>query len=403
MGGLVPRRGLKLTPKSLFSHLKNTWRHSHNRPLSEATTNTVLHVVPRDLYFLSEQLNECILDVKLDDLRRSIRQACTERQLRIHISDTYMYPGVTGRSGAYGRRMDKQCPDFFAAGKQLDFVLLPVFGNAHWSLAVVCYPNAADEAQTHVLLLNSYKGTHADAEPRVRDLLAKTWEHRTACATSDAEQRFGSGGPVTFTSCNVPQQSNGIDCGLYMLEFARCACHIALQLQHPVGARNWETMLGQTFSPDAVSGRQRTVLYKEFLTRWQTPPPADPAVACQQLEPPAAAGDAWEGELPAGAQAVAVGKPPRHTQSLAARKAAAEANAVAAAASRRVLWSAAEEATLKRLAETTTPDDNRLAWSAVFQQGKGVWHQQRTETDIRLKWTEMRVAEQRREKAKAQA
>ena len=67
-------------------------------------------------------------------------------------------------------------------------------------------------------------------------------------------------------------------------------------------------------------------------------------------------------------------------------RAAAEATASAA---RSPAWSVAEFAALERLFNTVGPYGERLTWPQIFQQGQleHVWAPQRTELEIRLKWS----------------
>eukprot|EP00747_Dinoflagellata_sp_TGD_P105210 gnl/TRDRNA2_/TRDRNA2_169481_c0_seq1.p1 gnl/TRDRNA2_/TRDRNA2_169481_c0~~gnl/TRDRNA2_/TRDRNA2_169481_c0_seq1.p1 ORF type:complete len:1118 (-),score=243.61 gnl/TRDRNA2_/TRDRNA2_169481_c0_seq1:174-3065(-) len=116
-----------------------------------------------------------------------------------------------------------------------DFLLMPVNVNSvHWLLAVICYPwaaateplsqfaalrEAAPSAHPTVAFLDPLTGFVDDVEAKVlrvlRGYLACEWADCIGGCSFESERveiRSPEGG--------VPQQSNGVDCGIYVLEFA---------------------------------------------------------------------------------------------------------------------------------------------------------------------------------------
>ena len=100
-----------------------------------------------------------------------------------------------------------------------EFLLIPVHSNLHWSLVIVCYPDAKEKQQSMILHLDSLTqggGHNSELVSRIiRRYLNKEWRAR---GKGEEEERFSTKVMPAYR-VNVPRQQNGCDCGVFILAF----------------------------------------------------------------------------------------------------------------------------------------------------------------------------------------
>eukprot|EP00747_Dinoflagellata_sp_TGD_P180825 gnl/TRDRNA2_/TRDRNA2_33922_c0_seq1.p1 gnl/TRDRNA2_/TRDRNA2_33922_c0~~gnl/TRDRNA2_/TRDRNA2_33922_c0_seq1.p1 ORF type:complete len:661 (-),score=107.08 gnl/TRDRNA2_/TRDRNA2_33922_c0_seq1:80-2062(-) len=197
---------------------------------------------PADLARLAdgELLNDTLLDFFLGHFQEKFGGS------RVHTFSSLFFSRL-GNGGwekvrTWTRALRRERPEGIFAR---DFLLVPIHdaNMVHWWLAVVCYPWAASSSssscragkQPQVIFLDSLslgggvpelESATADREAHALSLLqvylACEWEACFPAATTGANGgRFVKEKLVGIRATPpVPQQTNGADCGLYLLEFA---------------------------------------------------------------------------------------------------------------------------------------------------------------------------------------
>ena len=218
----------------------------------------------------------------------------TPRFTRHHSSDSGLTP--TELAGYERVRRWSNRVDVF----DKDFVLFPVNKDLHWTLVILCHageaPSALRDAEAPIELdgdemadesvskpspcilhLNSLGKSHASVEPVLRAWLACEWAARKGRPLAEGVRLFGVKGPVRFIRCEVPQQPNTYDCGLFVAEFARRFClappqpHLSVETRH-----GWPYMLTSTwFKPEVAGTRKRETIHRSILSIAGVLPPDD--------------------------------------------------------------------------------------------------------------------------------
>ncbi|TRY92927.1 hypothetical protein DNTS_024363 [Danionella cerebrum] len=251
-------------------------------------------VTTEDLECLKEGefLNDVIIDFYLKYLL--LEKADKDAAERSHVFSSFFYkqltrkdsrgPQETGSTAAHRRhqrvRTWTRHVDIFSK----DFLFIPVNHEAHWYLAVICFPAlekpecvqwrnkglvSQDESQTSsagstghsqpeiplkstgnvqkesenctehnctremvcrrpcILLMDSLKlSYHQHVCTLLREYLQVEWELRKGSTRSFSSEK------VTGSHCRVPQQDNSSDCGLYLLHYVQSFLEVQWVLEH---------------------------------------------------------------------------------------------------------------------------------------------------------------------------
>ena len=195
-----------------------------------------------------------------------------------------------------------------------DYVIVPIHGGAHWSLAIICHPGAPSPAgalgaalpgerlggepprSPCILHLDSLEGGHATASitRTLRGYLGVEWRQKAKGEPGGAPRHFTCESmPAKRLRC--PKQLNLCDCGLFVIENARRFLQgppEAVQCVRPVRNPKNVTYLfhgyaalefdSEAFSPWDVAAR-RLDLYAELLQHLVDDPGAGlPESACDR-------------------------------------------------------------------------------------------------------------------------
>ena len=90
---------------------------------------------------------------------------------------------------------------------QKKYLVFPIHESAHWSLAIVCFPGGKGSRILHFDSLSL---------GRARTVAAQLSVYINAERKQDPDCRIAT---IPFVEVKVPQQTNGSDCGLYLLRF----------------------------------------------------------------------------------------------------------------------------------------------------------------------------------------
>jgi len=98
-----------------------------------------------------------------------------------------------------------------------DYLLIPIFGEEHWSLAVVCYPLHlffARSPQPALLYFDSLGLSNAQVKCLIVEFLLCEWSSKLGCVP-ELVQDLGLFFP------KVPKQDNCSDCGVFLIEYSK--------------------------------------------------------------------------------------------------------------------------------------------------------------------------------------
>ena len=212
-------------------------------------------------------LNDSIIDFLLANVRLSLppgvrtqraavetRLTPTSRQARIRIFNAFFYKALRGldlREGpgvlpAGASRKDKAAAAHARVARwtpfnlfdgNTDYVIIPIGGSSHWTMSVIAHPASVvpltvreddsmpsferkDAAIIHMDSLTTY---HQEAGRHLRDWLAAEYAAKKGCSLDSALASF-TRHSIPYLRPQVPQQTNGVDCGLFAAEFARRFC-----------------------------------------------------------------------------------------------------------------------------------------------------------------------------------
>ena len=116
------------------------------------------------------------------------------------------------------------------------FLFIPICEQLHWTIAIVCWPHPRWYArndtpvrpEAHPLILHLNSASAVDCESLglgqvLCSYIAKAWECQSLPPGSSGPLQLGLRAPVSNNvhTVRVPQQTNGVDCGLFVLEFIR--------------------------------------------------------------------------------------------------------------------------------------------------------------------------------------
>ena len=190
----------------------------------------------------NEFLNDSVIDLMMKRLQqRIVGKPGAER---FHFFSSFFYNKLCENGGgAHASSQAHKSVQRWTSKKKVvlfekDFIFIPINQNLHWSLAIVCNPWAAtsitptDPAEACILLLDSLGDAHRNVETKLRLYLKHEWiakEHKrlgTRRQSTDGFDDDDPSGADRFTEkffphvrCDVPQQSNYHDCGLFIIKF----------------------------------------------------------------------------------------------------------------------------------------------------------------------------------------
>ncbi|KAM7464800.1 hypothetical protein LguiB_012362 [Lonicera macranthoides] len=104
------------------------------------------------------------------------------------------------------------------------YILLPIHENAHWSLVIICMPDKEEELGPIILHLDSL-GLHDSTSifVNIKSFLKEEWNYLKGETPSELPiaDRIWQNLPrrIDVKIIEVPQQTNGYDCGLFVLSF----------------------------------------------------------------------------------------------------------------------------------------------------------------------------------------
>ncbi|KAG6534115.1 ubiquitin-like-specific protease 1D isoform X1 [Zingiber officinale] len=179
-----------------------------------------------------------------------------------HFFSTYFYKKL-GEAVSY--RADKAC---FAKLRrwwkgvnifEKSYIFVPVHGNLHWSLVVICIPAKEDESGPVVLHLDSL-GIHNSCSifDVIDRYLIEEWNcmNQNSCLDLPISEEIWRHLPQNISNkkITVPQQKNEYDCGLFVLYFMEKFIEEAPDRLR----KNDLTMFGsEWFRPEDASGMRK--------------------------------------------------------------------------------------------------------------------------------------------------
>ncbi|ONK68435.1 uncharacterized protein A4U43_C05F11470 [Asparagus officinalis] len=220
-------------------------------------------------------LSSPIMNFYIQYLQRS-PSLMAKRKGDCYIFNTYFYSKLeeaitckNDRSGSFLKlRRWWKGVDIF----QKAYIFLPIHGDMHWSLVIICIPAKEDESGLIILHLDSL-GLHASSHifSIVGSYLREEWNYINENAPpSDPpiSERIWKHLPrrIEKEKIMVPQQKNEYDCGLFVLyfmeRFIKDAPERLRKKDLSIFGRKW-------FKPEDASGlrdKVREVVNKEFET-----------------------------------------------------------------------------------------------------------------------------------------
>ena len=213
-------------------------------------TGTV-EVTSRDLLTLedNEFLNDSVIEFRIKKLW--LEEMKQEDRDRCHVFNSFFFEKLSNadRINEFGdTAWEKQKAAHDRVSKwtrgvdifKKDFVFFPIHASSHWSLVILCHPgkqkngsislldNSYDDSGTEptLLHLDSMSGGHNTKRTtaELRKYLAMEWlrvNPKEADKHTDAEDSLlhFNAKDMPHYRLKVPQQSNGSDCGVFLLEY----------------------------------------------------------------------------------------------------------------------------------------------------------------------------------------
>lgn len=151
--------------------------------------------------------------------KRLLKQSAPEVQAKVHLFDSQCFPIVErvrkDRSDAEkDRAVGGTKDDFF----EKEHLIFPVNDAHHWFLAIVDHPRRVTEEGCRLRIMDSLcslekpSTLHERASDKIADLLNR------ALLKSNETRRPFDRKSLKIEMVKVPQQRNGVDCGLFMLK-----------------------------------------------------------------------------------------------------------------------------------------------------------------------------------------
>ncbi|XP_017065051.1 uncharacterized protein LOC108103858 [Drosophila eugracilis] len=194
-----------------------------------------LAITMKDYLCLSDEsyLNDIIIDFYLAWLKDKLPM---HLQYKTHIFGTFFHKRLTSTKYVRGHKKAKERHEKVQKWTRTvnifekDFVIVPFNVDAHWMLAIICYPGlihpipykkyetmSSDTIKQPVILIfDSLAGRHETDFDILRGYL--TFEYKAKYP--HAEPRIFNETNMPGQSVTVPLQKNLTDCGLYLLQYA---------------------------------------------------------------------------------------------------------------------------------------------------------------------------------------
>ncbi|VDN52308.1 unnamed protein product [Dracunculus medinensis] len=104
-----------------------------------------------------------------------------------------------------------------------DFIVIPINDSDHWSLAIICYPSYSrrdinNRSVSPVVLFDSQQSVGI---PIVNNILPMITKFFNFVNVFNGACEVGLCSFNGFIPQNLPQQENDVDCGIYILEYAK--------------------------------------------------------------------------------------------------------------------------------------------------------------------------------------
>ena len=199
-------------------------------------------ITPEDLLRLrpNEFLNDSIIDLMMKRMQRKI--AGIPGAQRFHFFSSFFYQKLCENDDrSTGHATDAMTSGSTAHKRvqrwtskvnlfEKDFIFVPINQNLHWSLAIICHPWAAKcefgastrEEQACLLHLDSLGETHRNIDLKLRMYLNHEWtasQKRMQLSTDNSCEDTFTSRNFRYFRCDVPQQNNYHDCGLFVIKF----------------------------------------------------------------------------------------------------------------------------------------------------------------------------------------
>ena len=226
-------------------------------------TGTVV-VTSRDLLTLrdNEFLNDSVIEFRIKKLW--FEEMKQEDRDRCHVFNSFFFEKLSNRDFEKeigNSSWEKQKAAHDRVGKwtrgvdifKKDFVFFPIHANSHWSLVILCHPGKVKSGSINLLdgsfddsgtqptflHLDSMSGGHNTKRTvaKLREYLAMEWlrvnpkEADKYMDTQDTNLLHFNDKEMPHYRLRVPQQDNGSDCGVFLLEYLnRFAINMPKQL-----------------------------------------------------------------------------------------------------------------------------------------------------------------------------
>lgn len=265
------------------------------------TERDAVNITNRDLRRLrpTEFLNDTIIDFYIKYLQRSLKGTLTGR---FHFFSSFFYKRLVtaGKGGAFDDRKRRAYEQVQNWTKDVDifekdYLVIPVNDALHWSLVIVCNPGAivdtvlqvrkekeplvinddddGDEVlvmekeqaidhvrhRTCILHFDSMNGKHGDIDA-VRAYLEFEWTNKRAADEKNSVAVSFDKEFVSLLKCDVPQQTNFCDCGLFLLHYLELFLKEApAKFSHPSQDGPPSFLAPSWFEPTEASRKRSTI------------------------------------------------------------------------------------------------------------------------------------------------
>lgn len=159
---------------------------------------------------------EFLNDNNIDFYVEYLKETKSDETKNVYFFNTHFWPLLNRDRERIGKRFPKNDNIF-----DKDFVFVPINENAHWSLAVICYPNLLNEkvnekeTKARLFYFDSLGSTH-----RLRNVFEKIRQYLSIRhEVEKGEKRHIKATDIMGKSAKVPKQPNSYDCGVYLLHY----------------------------------------------------------------------------------------------------------------------------------------------------------------------------------------